>query len=159
MPKHLFIKEAGTSKDGLIAIEKLADACKTSLTASAIRYAQLTEAAVAIVISSGSSVEYCFSSSAMRKITGYLHLKKGTAVPRDSSTWNFNQSTNNVRSENRCDDDTDLMVWFHTDCEIEAREEVVGLGGYGKTLTIITTENLDEDDEEIDSEWEEPKFR
>jgi Zn-dependent peptidase ImmA (M78 family) len=159
MPKQLFIKEADKSEDGLLAIEKLAESCKTSLTAAAIRYAQLTEAAIAIVVSSGSFIEYCFASKSMRKVQGYMHLKKGMNLPRDSNTWNFNQSSSNITNNNHYSDETDLMTWFQTDNEIEAREEIVGLGSYGKTLTIITADLPDEDADENEDAWEEPRFR
>lgn len=160
MPSHLFAKEAGKFSDGLTAIENLAESCKTSLTASAIRYAELTDATVAIVMSSGSSVEYCFASRTLRRLKGYRHLKKGTVLPPDSLTRDFNQSLDNVDLAKRDEDDTDLMLWFHTDDEIDASEEVVGLGDYGRTLTIITAEISDEDDDsEADGAWRQPTFR
>lgn len=157
MPSHLFKAEAGRHSDGFEAIEKLANVCKTSLTASAIRYAELTDAAIAIVISSGSTVDYCFSSQAMRRAKGYRHLKNGTVLPRDSLTRAFNQDLSNIEAAKRDADDTDVMDWFHTDTEIDATEEVVGLGEYGRTLTVITAEIPDDEDE--NQEWAPPRFR
>lgn len=159
MPRHLFKAEAGRHTDGFAAIEKLADICGTSLTASAIRYSELTDAAIAIVMSSGSTVDYCFASSAMRRAKGYRHLKKGLTLPRDVLTRAFNQDASNIESAKRDTDDTDLMQWFHTDDEIDATEEVVGLGEYGRTLTVITADIPDDDDGEDDGEWSPPKFR
>ncbi|KTD31830.1 ImmA/IrrE family metallo-endopeptidase [Legionella israelensis] len=65
MPKKLIIKEAGKCKDGLSSIEHLSKICKTSLTSSAIRYTEITDAAVAVIVSSDNVVEYCFCSSAI----------------------------------------------------------------------------------------------
>jgi Zn-dependent peptidase ImmA (M78 family) len=48
MPSHLFAAAAGRYSDGLEAIKGLAADSKTSLTASAIRYAELTDAAIAL---------------------------------------------------------------------------------------------------------------
>lgn len=158
MPSHLFKVEAGKYGDGFEAIENLAGVCKTSLTASAIRYAEFTDAAIAVVVSTGSSVDYCFASHAMRSAKGYRHLKKGSLLPRDSFTRGFNQNASNVASAKRDSDDTDLQNWFQTDAEIDASEEVVGLGDYGKTLTIITADIPDEDDQE-DKEWAAPRFK
>lgn len=156
MPRHLFQAEASRYTDGFAAIEKLADICGTSLTASAIRYSELTDAAIAIVMSSGGTVDYCFASPAMRRAKGYRHLKKGFTLPRDVLTRAFNQDVSNIESAKRDSDDTDLMQWFHTNDEIDATEEVVGLGEYGRTLTVITA---DIDEEEDDEEWSPPRFR
>lgn len=159
MPSHLFKAAAGRYSDGFEAIEKLAELCKTSLTASAIRYAELTDAAIAIVMSSDSTVDYCFASQAMRRANGYRHLKKGTVLPKDSLTRAFNQDLSNIEAGKRDTDDTDVMDWFHTDAEIDATEEVVGLGEYGRTLTILTADIPDDDDEDGDREWAPPRFR
>lgn len=159
MPTHLFKAEAGRYADGFEAIEQLAGVCKTSLTASAIRYAELTDAAIAVVVSTGSSVDYCFASSAMRQAKGYRHLKKGAVLPRGSLTRGFNQDLSNVTSAKRDADNTDLLHWFHTDEEIDASEEVVGLGDYGRTLTIITADIPDEDEAHDNREWGAPRFK
>ena len=158
MPSDLFKAEAGKYSDGFTAIEKLADRCQTSLTASAIRYAELTDAAVAVIISTGSSVDYCFISRALRGIKEYRHPLKGSVLPKDSLTRDFNQTASNIIDAQREDDDADLIAWFHADDEIDASEEVVGLGDYGKTLTIITAEIPDEDDD-VEGAWSGPRFR
>lgn len=159
MPSHLFKTEAGKYSDGFTAIEKLAERCETSLTASAIRYAELTDAAVAVVISTGSSVNYCFSSLAMRGIRGYKHPLKGSILPRDSLTRIFNQTESNIIKAQREDGDADLIAWFRADDEIDASEEIIGLGDYGKTLTIITADLPDQDEEVEDMTSFSPRFR
>ena len=53
MPRTLFTRAMSTAGDGLPAIEKLAEQCHTSLTATAIRYARCTREPVAVVLSSG----------------------------------------------------------------------------------------------------------
>lgn len=146
MPSHLFNTESGKHPDGFTAIENLATYFKTSLTATAIRYASLTDAAVAVLISTGSSVDYCFASSALRQIKGYKHPAKGSVLPRDSLTRNFNQTEGNIIEAKHEDDSADMISWFHAEDEVDASEEVIGLGEYGKTLTIITAELLDEED-------------
>lgn len=159
MPSHLFKAEAGKFSDGFTAIERLAERCQTSLTASAIRYAELTDAAIAIVISTGPTVNYCFASRSMRGIRGYKHPVKGSVLPRDSLTRTFNQTENNILSAERDDDSADLIAWFRADDEIEASEEVIGLGDYGKTLTIICAEIPDEDEDVDDMASTPPRFR
>ena len=153
MPSDLFKQEAGRHSDGLVAIEKVAEKCQTSITSSAIRYAGLTDAAVAIVISKGSTIDYCFASRSLRGIRGYQHPLKGSILPRDSLTHDFNQTTSNIVDSKRSSDDADLIAWFHVDDEINASEEVVGLGEYGKTLTVITADLPDEDDNDDESNF------
>lgn len=96
MPSELFKEEAARHCDGLAAIERVAEKCQTSITSSAIRYAQLTDAAVAIIVSSKSSVDYCFASQALRTVKGYRHPVKGSVLPRDSLTRDFNQTASNI---------------------------------------------------------------
>ncbi|MGA4047922.1 ImmA/IrrE family metallo-endopeptidase [Ralstonia nicotianae] len=158
MPSHLFDAAAGRYSDGLEAVKGLAGDCKTSLIASAIRYAQLTDAAIAIVVSHGSTVDYCFASGSMRRTKGYRHLKKGAVLPRQSLTRDFNQDQKNVESASENDDSTELNLWFHTDDEVAASEEVIGLGDYGKTLTVITADIVD-DDEDTERGWHAPRFK
>lgn len=158
MPSHLFAAAASRYSDGMDAINGLAGDCRTSLTASAIRYAELADAAVAIVLSHGSTVDYCVSSNALRRVKGYRHLKKGSFLPRDSLTRNFNQEQGNIAAAKEESDSTDLNFWFHTDDEVDASEEVIGLGEYGKTLTVITADVPDQDDD-VKSRWGTPQFR
>lgn len=157
MPSELFKEEAARHCDGLAAIERVAEKCQTSITSSAIRYAQLTDAAVAIIVSSKSSVDYCFASQALRAVKGYRRPVKGSVLPRNSLTRDFNQAASNIARGEHSDDLTDLSVWFRADDEIEASEEVIGLGDYGRTLTIITADLPDEDESSI--EWTAPRFR
>ena len=98
------------------------------------------------------------TSRALRGIKGYRHPLKGSVLPKDSLTRDFNQTASNIIDAQREDDDADLIAWFHADDEIDAREEVVGLGDYGKTLTIITAEIPDEDDD-VEGAWSGPRFR
>ncbi|MDY7545034.1 ImmA/IrrE family metallo-endopeptidase [Glaciimonas sp. CA11.2] len=147
MPSHLFNAATAKFSDGLEAVQGLAKLCNTSLTAAAIRYAELAEAAVAIVLSHGQTVDYCFSSESMRRIKGYRHLKKGVLLPKNTTTSNFNKHPENIASGLEMSDSTDPSIWFHIDDEIDSSEEVIGLGEYGRTLTVITAEIPDEDEE------------
>ncbi len=74
------------------------------------------------------------------------------SLPRDSTTHSFNGEKDNVFLGKTCADDTELSIWFHIDNEIEATEEIVGLGEYGKTLTVIATPILDGEDEQDEVE-------
>ena len=45
-----------------------------------------------------------------------------------------------------------LKYWFEDAPDIEFQEDVVGLGHYGKTLTVLFTEEALNDDDEADEE-------
>ena len=97
---------------GLAVVESLAGLCKTSLTATAIRYAELTDAAVAIVISTGPPSIFALCptpSSRCRSSHGCarerLFLK---APPQRNSTPIRDRVADGEREEA----DIDIMDWL-----------------------------------------------
>jgi Zn-dependent peptidase ImmA (M78 family) len=66
MPEAPFKRAIDQYDPGLDAIEAVADLCQTSRTATAIRFAELTDAAVAVIMSTGSQIDYCFLSRLTR---------------------------------------------------------------------------------------------
>jgi len=59
----------------------MAGLCRTSLTATGIRCAELSPDALAVIISTGSVVDFCFLSDAMKSLPQLSWVRKGTAVP------------------------------------------------------------------------------
>lgn len=163
MPGYLFDKALNSSQIGLAAIEQLSLDCQTSLTATAIRYAQRTPDPIAVIVSEGSTILYCFMSDELREIRQLNWIRQNTPLPQNSYTYEFNQSDSNVSKCLRTNGSTTLSEWFSCELEYEVFEEVIGLGGYGKTLTVLSLEvipdqeEIDEEDKLIDS-WN-PKFK
>lgn len=153
MPNYLFDVVLNKVQSGLEAVEILSEKCETSLTATAIRYAQRSPDPIAVVVSEGQTIKYCFMSDEMRDIKGLSWIKKNTPLPHNSSTYNFNKLENNILNGNRTEGETTLLDWFGSNLQYELYEEVIGLGGYGKTLTVLSIEELP-DQEEIDEEDE-----
>ncbi len=161
MPDPMFTTALHRADDGLKAIESLANLCRTSLTATAIRYAQKTTAPVAIVMSTGDRIDYCFMSKAMQEFADLTWPRKGESLPRDVATELFNRDPRNIAEARRYQAEEDLQRWFGGERSVEINEEIIGLGGYGKTLTVISTSTFaDEEDEdkEIEERWT-PRFR
>jgi hypothetical protein len=167
MPETPFKRALGRQNPGLPVVESLAGLCRTSLTATAIRYAELTDDAVAIVISTGPIIDFCFMSDTIKSLPQLTWLKKGTAVPRGTATARLNLSAQRVADGEREDADIDIMDWLGGSRSARATEQVIGLGGYGKTLTVLTCpsvrdETFEEDDgdsdEDIAQRWT-PRFR
>lgn len=163
MPAFLFDPIIDKVQSGLKAIELLAGTCGTSLPATAIRYAQRSPDRVAIIVSEGCYVRYCFMSDEMKEMSGLSWIKKNSSLPRDTVTFSFNQSKDNILQAVRAEGAADFADWFSCNKPYELYEEVVGLGRYGRTLTVLTADEvLDEeeleDEEALVESWT-PRFK
>ena len=151
MPRALFDKaldQASAGMDGLIG---LSDKCITSLPATAIRYAQRVPEPVAIVVSTGDKIDYCFMSDTLKDVPNLTWLKKGTPLPLTSATRTFNDDASNIARSERAEENGALTDWFGGRIEADLYEEVIGLGSYGRTLTVLSVEDLP-DEEELEEE-------
>jgi hypothetical protein len=163
MPRHLFFPALERAGQGLAAVENLAALCRTSLHATAIRYTQCTREAVAIIVSVGNQIDHCFMSEDLKTVSGIDWIRKREAVPRNTPTFAFNQDAENVRRAVRIEEASNLQDWFGGNRSIEISEDVIGLGSYGKTLTVLYDISVpdaeDEEDEESLIESWTPRFR
>ena len=161
MPDALFAREMRSLGDGLQAVEALAQRCVTSLPAAANRYVNKASVPVAMIVSTGPRIDYCFMSGPLQDFDGLEWQRKGQPLPAGTETNRFNADPQNVRAALRGEGEAELRDWFGGVRSIAGTEEIVGLGRYGKTLTILSSEVFaDDDDEEGDLEerWE-PRFR
>ncbi len=148
MPNSLFRKAVDDAGTGFSAIEMLAKKCKTSITSTAIRFTQFTDEAVAVIVSSGRHIDYCFMSDRIRDLRGITWIKKGDLLPT-GTTLDFNCDRSNIEEVRQEEGTSSLDEWFDGAPVIEINEDVVGLGSYGKTLTVLYT---DEDIEKSDDD-------
>ena len=157
MPSRLFKNAMRTAGEGLVAIGRLADRCQTSLLATAIRFVQLNDAPIAIVVSTKDRIDYCFMSEELRNLDGIDWIRKNYPLPKNTATFAFNQDADRIRSSDRADGFSDLQDWFGGRRSSEIKEEVIGLGRYGKTLTVLTAtdpsdlEEIEEEDRLVES--------
>lgn len=163
MPRHLFFPALEQVNQGLAAVQSLASLCKTSLHATAIRYTQCTRDPVAIVISVNNLIEHCFMSEALKVVEGIDWIRKREVLPRNTPTFSFNQDSENVRRAVYVNEMSNLQDWFGGHRSIEISEDVIGLGGYGKTLTVLydiaVPDAEDEEDEHSLIESWTPRFK
>ena len=163
MPESLFSAAIAGAGRGLAAVEHLAGLCVTSLTATAIRYAQHTDDVVAVVISAGKKIKYCFMSKVLQELAGGNRIGKGEPLPPGTPTYNFNLDGDRVVAAERASGVSELQDWIGGRHRVEMDEDVVGLGGYGRTLTVLTArgavdlDELQEEGEMLES-WR-PRFR
>lgn len=148
MPRHLFFPALERAGRGLSAVEGMSVLCKTSLHSTAIRFVQCTREPMAIVISAGGRIDHCFMSDALKNTSGIDSLRKREAIPRGTPTQIFNQDPNNVARAVRIEQTSNLQQWFGGNRRIEISEDVVGLGRYGKTLSVLYDIELPEPEEE-----------
>jgi len=154
MPSSLVRSTLRKGVIGLEGIELLHAEAKASLTAAAIRAAECSDYPMAIIVTEGDHIRYGFMSDSFKKL-GYLKYPKKGAVLPPSATRTFNQNPQNIRSGKQFCAQTSLADWFDGSSSIKLDEEIVGLGSYGFTLTVFSSELLPEDpDEEIDEEAE-----
>ncbi len=157
MPDALFTREMRSLPDRLQAVETLAARCVTSLPAAANRYVQKASVPVAMVVSTGPRIDYCFMSGPMQDFGELNWPGKGQPLPAGTETDRFNADADKVRLAQRADAESELRDWFGGKRSIPGTEEIIGLGRYGKTLTILSTEVFadDEDeDEDLEERWD-----
>lgn len=142
---------------GLAAIEYLANRCKTSLTATAIRFAELTRDAVAVIISTGGVVDYCFMSDAMKSLPKLEYIRKGLQVPVGTATADFSADAYRVLAGDRVAANVNSDDWLGGTERVVLDEEVVGLGFYGKTLTVLSSKSFALADEGYEDEAQEER--
>lgn len=147
LPAALVRKALDDERIGLEGIEVLGDQSKCSLTASAIRAAECAGYPMAIVMSQGDHVSYAFMSESFKRLGKLSVLRKGDLLP-DTLTASFNRQPANIeRGERACDAAT-LNDWFDGPRGVELDEQVLGLGSYGYTLTVLSGESLPVDEED-----------
>jgi hypothetical protein len=163
MPDHLVRRGLAGGQLGLQGVRTLADQARVSVTAAAIRAAECARFPLCVVVSQGSAVSYAFPSDAFKGLGKRIFLRKGDPLPA-CATASFNADPANVAAARQVVDETSLRVWFDTDRNVPLDEEVIGLGRYGLTLTVLSSEALEDDGESDDDEEHElierwtPKF-
>lgn len=157
MPTSLFSEAARRAGDGLKAIETLQAQCETSLEATAIRYAQTIRDPVAVIRSEGGFIDYAFMSDSLKEFPDLDWIRKGTPLPTGSVTAGFNQDADKIARARRADGASSLQNWFNGPHRQEIIEEVVGLGRYGKTITVLTgmepPDEVEDEEEDLEGSW------
>ncbi len=152
MPEQQFLKALREAGHGFPAVERLASQCVTSITATAVRFAEFSEDPIMTIVSSDGIIEFACLSPHFRELDGITWLKRGDAVPGASSTARFHQNRANILNGCRSKGHSMLDEWLEGAPRIEMKEDVVGLGHYGKSLTVLFTDELVEADDSEEPE-------
>tara|TARA_B100000780_G_C21118271_1_gene452690 strand:+ start:543 stop:1427 length:885 start_codon:yes stop_codon:yes gene_type:complete len=163
MPSRLvrnFLAERPVGLDSILALAKQAEC---SITAAAIRTAECSDYPMAIVMSKGNQIAYTFMTDNFKNLGKLAFLRKGSPIPV-SATRTFNETPENILNIERITAETTLSDWFDGSGKIVLDEEILGLGKYGYTLTVLSSEELPadpdddcDDEEDLENQWT-PRF-
>jgi IrrE N-terminal-like domain len=166
MPAKPFNRIIDGRTPSLAIIKEMAALCNTSLISTAIRAAELSDAAVAVILSTGTNVDYCFCSEAMKSLPKLDWVHKGSSVPAGTSTSKLAADHARVLSGDTVQDEIDVRDWFGGTQRVWVSAESIGLGSYGKILTVLSSDRIGKEDESSDEQEEAdlidswtPKFR
>jgi IrrE N-terminal-like domain len=166
MPETPFRRAMNQHDPSLDAIEAVANQCVTSMTATAVRFAELTDRAVAVIVSTSGIIDYCFISEAMKSLPKLDWIRKGTPLPSGTATARLAGQPARVLAGERIAETVDVRNWLGGMTSAEVSEESMGLGNYGKVLTVLVSSSIgqesdpddEDDDEEVIERWT-PRFR
>ena len=153
MPTRLTREALYGAPIGLEGIQHLAGAAETSLTSAAIRATECAPYPMAVIVSQGTQVAYGFMSDSFKRLDRLRFLKKGDPLPY-TSTRDFNSKMVNISNRKSICGSTRLAEWFGGEKTIVLEEEIVGLGSYGYTLTVLSSDLLADDPDEVEDEEE-----
>lgn len=163
MPRDLVSKLLANQTIGLDGIIRLSEDAECSVTASAIRAAECCEYPLAVIVSREDRICYGFLSEAFKGLRPSTFPRKGNLLPK-TTTKLFNADEHKVLRGDRACGQAMLSDWFEGSSGLFLDEEVIGLGSYGYSLTVLSSEELpeqpleEEDEEEaLVKSWT-PKF-
>ena len=137
MPEPWFSRACQDAAPGLTAVKYLAGLCGTSLTATAKRYIDTTTQPTALILSTGRTIDACFFSPALQQWPGLRRLLRGRQLPPSLTNY-FHTEPQQIAQAREGAMATDFQPWFLTRQPLPGVEEVIGLGRYGKTLTLLS---------------------
>lgn len=149
MPKSLCLPLISKSSDGMPAVLSLAAKCNTSLTASSLRYAEIGPQPVGVIQSHKGQVEFCAIYPLQSHVGWARPLARGHRVPHESATARLARDEDALRAGGEDSDAGPASDWFHgAKGRVELVEEVIGLGAFGRTLTLLSVDEDDASDED-----------
>ena len=166
MPWKLIEAEIRSKRPGFESIKTISENCQSSLLASTIKFCDHTSECVAAVVSYQGRVEFMSASESFKSIQGVTWLKRGDPLPSGTPSSARCLDDKWITTCDIAEDGSLLNAWFPGAPAIEAEEDIVGLGNYGRLLTILLAEwdPEEEDEEESKSDdwtdrWQKGYFR
>lgn len=123
-------------------MRQIADTFLASLSCAAIRYAELSDEPVAAIVSYNGTIEWVSFSAPLQEHRFSRAPLRGEWAPPRSATRRL---AANVESIIECETkqaDGVLTEWFADAPPTEMVEEALGLGAYGRVLTVLYAPDL-----------------
>lgn len=135
-------------------VRSVASRCDVSFSAAAITLASLTGDPLAIIVSKDGVVEWPAFSPALSRYPWARARLNGEWAPRGSGAHRLARDRAAVEEGAVIDDERLLCEWFPgAPREAEVVEESMGLGRYGRVLTVLRPGALPDPDAEQEREW------
>lgn len=161
MPERLVRPVIEALPPGLNAVRTLADRFGTSLSSAGVRYAALSPEPVAVLLSHRGDVEWAALSPAFNG-WGWADRRvwRGEWTPPRSATRALARDPSRVTRREEASASGLLREWFPGAPAIETGEDALGLGDYGRVMTVLVCPELplpDDPDEVGDDAEREPE--
>lgn len=155
---------ASSLRPNLQMIGSLAESYGVSLCCAAIRYAEVTDHPMAVIVSNSGEIEWVAFSERIAEHPWSRKAWKKEWVPRHTATRALASAQTRVERGEEEESACLLCEWFEgAPPMVTAEEQAVGLGPYGRVLTLLsvprlpTAEELEE--EEQSGRWREKDWR
>ena len=149
MPERFVRPLIGHVGNGLTAVRALAGQFRTSMSAAAIRYAAVTPEPIAVLVSYNGTIEWIARSPALWAYGWARRPLKKEWAPRGSATHRLALAPDRVRCGDSDDSTMLLCEWFDgAPSQVEVAEDAVGLGEFGRVLTVLMAGELPDPDED-----------
>lgn len=149
MPRRWAQRFVDSLSPGIDAIETIANMFGTSLSSAGVRFAQLSSAPLMVMLSRDGAIEWIAASREIQQANFYRRTsRRGVVVPRGSATHRLSADHASVLEGTRADSGGNLREWFsHAPAGVSVEVEALGLGTYGRVLSLVLCENLPDADE------------
>lgn len=154
------------SRPGVDAVREIARQFGTSVSAAAIRFVALSAEPAVVILSNGLEIEWVAHSEHFDAASWMRFRRhKGEWAPPGSATRHLGARRDHVLAGREDLGSGLLCEWFEgAPRDVEVEEEVLGLGPFGRTLTVLACPTLlepdllDGDEEESDEpdDWRSP---
>lgn len=129
------------------SIQHLADRFEVSLTAASIRYTNLTDQAVCVVLSYEGQIEWVSSSDRIREHRWGRRYMKRELIPKSSAAHGLAMDEGRLLRADEATSSGLLCEWFdEAPGNLEVEEESIGLGRYRRVLTLLWARDLPDPD-------------